>query len=85
LRFSYIQDSEVSELNPVSETNPDECCDIGRKRSNLSASPPATNNAAATPLIAVDPSYFRPTEVDLLIGDNAKARQQLGWNPRYNL
>ena len=31
-------------------------------------------------LIEVDPRYFRPTEVDLLIGDPAKARQKLGWS-----
>jgi len=30
-------------------------------------------------LVAIDPAYFRPTEVDLLIGDPAKARQKLGW------
>jgi GDPmannose 4,6-dehydratase len=36
-------------------------------------------------VVAVDPSYFRPTEVDLLIGDSSKARQKLGWEPRYNL
>jgi GDPmannose 4,6-dehydratase len=31
--------------------------------------------------VAVDPRYFRPTEVDLLIGDASKARRQLGWAP----
>ncbi|WEK03778.1 MAG: GDP-mannose 4,6-dehydratase [Candidatus Devosia phytovorans] len=31
--------------------------------------------------VAVDPRYFRPTEVELLLGDASKARQQLGWNP----
>jgi GDPmannose 4,6-dehydratase len=30
-------------------------------------------------LVAIDPRYFRPTEVDLLLGDPSKARQQLGW------
>ncbi len=30
-------------------------------------------------LIEVDPRYFRPTEVDLLVGDPSKARQRLGW------
>ncbi len=29
--------------------------------------------------MAIDPRYFRPTEVDLLIGDPAKANQKLGW------
>lgn len=32
-------------------------------------------------LVEVDPKYFRPTEVDLLIGDPAKAKAQLGWEP----
>jgi GDPmannose 4,6-dehydratase len=32
-------------------------------------------------LVAIDPRYFRPTEVDLLLGDASKARQQLGWAP----
>lgn len=32
-------------------------------------------------LIEIDPRYFRPAEVDLLIGDATKARQQLGWQP----
>ena len=32
-------------------------------------------------LVEVDPRYFRPTEVDLLIGDASKARQRLGWRP----
>ena len=32
-------------------------------------------------LVAVDPAYFRPTEVDLLIGDATKARERLGWTP----
>lgn len=36
-------------------------------------------------VVAVDPEYFRPTEVELLIGDATKARTQLGWIPKYNL
>lgn len=36
-------------------------------------------------IIAVDPKYFRPTEVDLLIGDSTKARTKLGWAPKYTL
>jgi GDPmannose 4,6-dehydratase len=36
-------------------------------------------------VIAVDPDYFRPTEVDLLIGDPTKANTKLGWKPRYDL
>lgn len=33
-------------------------------------------------VIEIDPQYFRPTEVELLIGDASKARQELGWKPR---
>src|SRR5262245_45994173 len=33
-------------------------------------------------LVEVDPKYFRPTEVDLLIGDSSKAKRLLGWEPR---
>lgn len=36
-------------------------------------------------VVAVDSKYFRPTEVDLLIGDASKAHQKLGWKPKYNL
>lgn len=36
-------------------------------------------------VIRIDPNYFRPTEVDLLIGDNSKAKAKLGWKPKYNL
>ena len=36
-------------------------------------------------VIKIDPSYFRPTEVDLLIGDNTKAKTLLGWEPKYTL
>jgi len=31
-------------------------------------------------LVQVDPRYFRPTEVDLLVGDSSKAKQRLGWS-----
>ena len=33
-------------------------------------------------LVRIDPTYFRPTEVDLLIGDSSKARAKLGWKPK---
>lgn len=37
------------------------------------------------PVVAVDPQYFRPTEVELLIGNSDKARKVLGWRPEYDL
>ncbi|MCW3462071.1 GDP-mannose 4,6-dehydratase [Chitinophaga nivalis] len=50
-----------------------------------------SNSNAACPLqpgqqvVAIDPRYFRPTEVDLLIGDPTKSKKQLGWKPEYDL
>jgi GDPmannose 4,6-dehydratase len=35
-----------------------------------------------TPYVKIDPKYYRPTEVDLLIGDAGKANKQLGWQPK---
>jgi len=40
---------------------------------------------ATYPIVAVDPKYFRPTEVDLLIGDPTKSKEKLGWEPQYDL
>jgi len=36
-------------------------------------------------IISVDKNYYRPTEVDLLIGDPSKAKEKMGWEPRYDL
>ena len=38
-----------------------------------------------TVVVAIDAAYYRPTEVDLLIGDPTKAKTQLGWEPKYDL
>ena len=35
--------------------------------------------------VRIDPSYYRPTEVDFLLGDASKAREKLGWVPKYEL
>src|SRR5690606_5800519 len=36
-------------------------------------------------VVKVDPAYFRPTEVELLIGDPVKAKTKLGWEPKFTL
>jgi len=36
-------------------------------------------------IVAVDPRYFRPTEVETLLGDPTKAREKLGWEPKITL
>jgi GDPmannose 4,6-dehydratase len=38
--------------------------------------------SGARPIVAVDPRYFRPTEVETLLGDASKARDKLGWTPK---
>ncbi|HOZ70189.1 MAG TPA: GDP-mannose 4,6-dehydratase [Chitinophagaceae bacterium] len=49
----------------------------------------SSNDAVHFPVgkevVAVDPNYYRPTEVDLLIGDPTKANTVLGWKPKYTL
>lgn len=43
------------------------------------------NLSEGSVVVRVDPKYYRPTEVDLLIGDSSKARTKLGWMPKYDL
>jgi len=46
---------------------------------------PAYQLPVGKDVVAVDPAYFRPTEVELLIGDPTKAKTKLGWKPKYDL
>ena len=48
----------------------------------LSEADAALGPKPGTVIVRVDPRYFRPTEVDTLLGDPTKAREQLGWVPR---
>ena len=41
-----------------------------------------SSNGSQKPIVAVDPRYFRPAEVQSLIGDASKAREKLGWEPK---
>jgi len=36
-------------------------------------------------IVSVDPRYFRPTEVETLLGDPSKAKEKLGWEPKITL
>jgi len=44
-----------------------------------------TNLKVGDEVVAVDPKYFRPTEVDLLLGNPTKAEEKLGWRREYQL
>ena len=48
------------------------------------AVPEGSPPTLGTALVAVDPSYYRPAEVDLLVGNAAKAESDLGWRPRHS-
>jgi GDPmannose 4,6-dehydratase len=48
-------------------------------------SDPQFQMSEGTEVVNIDPRYFRPTEVDLLVGDATKAREKLGWIPQYDL
>jgi GDPmannose 4,6-dehydratase len=43
------------------------------------------NTATGKAVVEIDPNYFRPAEVDLLVGDATKARTKLGWKPKYTV
>lgn len=51
----------------------------------VSCKNPAYQLPAGKQVVAVDPAYFRPTEVELLIGDATKAKTKLGWEPKHSL
>jgi GDP-D-mannose dehydratase len=72
-------------LRPRAATTSSGCgsCASGTSRTT-SCSPRASANASdeSKILIKIDPAYFRPTEVDLLVGDYSKAKRLLGWEPK---
>jgi GDPmannose 4,6-dehydratase len=51
----------------------------------IGVSDPACKASVGDVVVEIDPRYFRPTEVDLLIGDATKAKEKLGWVPKYDL
>jgi GDPmannose 4,6-dehydratase len=58
---------------------------VDEKAFVISCSDPNYQLEIGKEVLSVDPSYFRPTEVDLLIGDPSKAKEKLGWVPEHDL
>jgi GDPmannose 4,6-dehydratase len=58
---------------------------IDEKGYVISCSNPDYQLETGKVVVSVDPKYFRPTEVELLIGDPAKSNTKLGWKPKYDL
>ena len=73
LRFEGVGVNEVGIIDSIDEAR--------TKELNLNT----THLKLNAVVVAVDPRYFRPTEVDLLLGDPSKAEKKLGWNREYNL
>mgnify|MGYP006283003703 CR=1 FL=1 len=73
LRFENEGVDEIGVIDSINETK--------AKASNIDLTHLKINQE----VVAVDPRYFRPTEVDLLLGDPSKAEKELGWNREYNL
>ncbi len=74
LEFKGEQEKEVGMIVSIDQAKQDEL--------GISLQ---TQLKEGTVLVAVDPRYFRPTEVDLLIGDPSKANKQLGWIPKHDV
>lgn len=49
-----------------------------------SSSNPEYNVPMGKVVVRIDPRYYRPTEVDVLVGDSSKCKEQLGWKPKYS-
>jgi GDPmannose 4,6-dehydratase len=58
---------------------------VDEKAVVVSSSNPDYKFQVGQVVVQIDPAYFRPTEVELLIGDNTKAKTKLGWSPKYTL
>ena len=58
---------------------------LNEKASVVKCNNPSFKIEIGKEVLSIDPLYFRPTEVDLLIGDPTKAREKLGWVPKYDL
>jgi GDPmannose 4,6-dehydratase len=64
------------------------CKVVGKQYLNVlktRLTPSLNNPISSSPIVVVDPVYFRPTEVDMLLGDPTKANTKLGWKPQYDL
>lgn len=84
VRLSFAELGIEVEFSGKGETEKGVIIDADEKRLNELNIDPAMIKFGQT-VVKVDPTYYRPTEVDLLIGDATKAQSQLGWKPHYDL
>lgn len=73
LEFTGTDENEVGKISNINKT-------LFTESTGIELLP-----ALGKEVVKVDPRYYRPTEVDLLIGDATKAKEKLGWVPKHNL
>ncbi len=79
---------EIDEKGVIEEVDLDKLYSLLKKLSIENFAEQILDNAAKLKgkiVIEVDPRYFRPAEVDILVGDASKAREKLGWKPKHTL
>ncbi|WP_027390782.1 GDP-mannose 4,6-dehydratase [Chrysiogenes arsenatis] len=85
MSFAYAGITLRFEGTGVNEKGIIASIDENRYRSLIQNSPLNIQNCIGSTVVEVDAKYFRPTEVDLLLGDPTKAEQKLGWKREFNL
>jgi GDPmannose 4,6-dehydratase len=79
IRFSGEKENETGSVINVDDA-------VFNEKVGIEYNDPIKKRIVNNPvMVRVDKNYFRPTEVDLLIGDSTKARTKLGWIPEYDL
>ncbi len=84
VRMSFSEVGIEIEFSGSDELERGVVIDVDSEKCNSLGIDPSSIKFGQT-VVSVDPKYFRPTEVDLLVGDPTKSRTQLGWVPKYNL
>jgi len=84
VRMSFAEVGVTLEFSGKDENERGVIIDVDKERQKELNLNPELLKIGQT-VVKVDPKYFRPTEVDLLIGDPTKAQKQLGWKPKYDL
>jgi GDPmannose 4,6-dehydratase len=71
----------ITEQGILDSIDPDRCCSI-LQGNGVKVRPEVAASLTGHPIVRIDQRYFRPTEVEALLGDASKAREKLGWVPK---
>jgi GDPmannose 4,6-dehydratase len=81
LRFKGVEEHEVGIIDDINQPLFQAAITTDNEQRTTTNNQPKIGEV----VVRVDPEYYRPTEVDLLIGDPTKSKTQLGWKPQYDL